>query len=134
MIFEIACFSIIDDQTSLWHRGADHLHHNLLKHLEAHQLVKGFPRHSITKGPSPCGPCLQGKQAHVIHKVTNWVNRSRCLDVLQMDLVGHMQTKSLSGKYIFIIVDDYSRYTWVFFINHKSDTVKASLLKRMPLL
>lgn len=37
-----------------------------------------------------------------------------------------MQTKSLSKKkYIFVIVDDYSRYTWVIFFTHKSDTLEA---------
>lgn len=37
-----------------------------------------------------------------------------------------MQTKSPSKKkYIFVIVDDYSRYTWIIFFTHKSDTLEA---------
>ena len=40
-----------------------------------------------------------------------------------MDLMGPMKTKSIQGSlYHFIIVDDYSRYKWVFFLKAKSDT------------
>jgi hypothetical protein len=40
-----------------------------------------------------------------------------------MDLMGPMQVESLGGKrYAFVVVDDFSRYTWVNFIRDKSDT------------
>ncbi|KAJ0868816.1 putative RNA-directed DNA polymerase [Helianthus annuus] len=39
-----------------------------------------------------------------------------------MDLCGPVQTASFSGKkYILVIVDDYSRYTWVEFLRKKSE-------------
>ena len=40
-----------------------------------------------------------------------------------MDLMGPMQVESIVGKrYIFVCVDDFSRFTWVSFIREKSDT------------
>ena len=46
----------------------------------------------------------------------------RSLELLHMDLMGPMQVESLGGKrYAFVVVDDYSRYTWVNFIREKSD-------------
>ena len=40
-----------------------------------------------------------------------------------MDLFGPNQVASLSGKYFcLVIVDDYSRYSWVFFLSQKNDT------------
>lgn len=40
-----------------------------------------------------------------------------------MDLMGPMQVESLVGKiYVFVCVDDFSRYTWVKFIKEKSYT------------
>ncbi|WJX32971.1 hypothetical protein P8452_21231 [Trifolium repens] len=52
------------------------------------------------------------------HQVT-----SRPLELLHMDLMGPMQVESLGGKiYAFVVVDDFSRYTWVNFIREKSDT------------
>ena len=39
-----------------------------------------------------------------------------------MDLFGPLRTTSLGGKsYAFVIVDDFSRYTWVLFLAHKTD-------------
>ena len=43
-----------------------------------------------------------------------------------MDLFGPIRTASLSGKlYAFVIVDDYSCYTWLLFLAHKNETHKA---------
>ena len=40
-----------------------------------------------------------------------------------MDLFGPTQTKSLSGNcFAFVLVDDFSRFTWVFFLEHKNQT------------
>ena len=51
-----------------------------------------------------------------------------------MDLMRPTQTESLGGKkYTFVIVDDFSRFTWVKFIKEKSETfcVFATLVKRL---
>jgi hypothetical protein len=41
-----------------------------------------------------------------------------------MDLVGPARVRSASGKwYVLVVVDDYSRYVWVFFIEEKGETL-----------
>ena len=43
-----------------------------------------------------------------------------------MDLFGITRTLSLGGnKYGFVIGDDYSRYTWVYFLAHKHESFKV---------
>ena len=43
-----------------------------------------------------------------------------------MDLFEPTRTASLGGmKYVLVIVDDFSRYTWVLFIAHKDKTFKV---------
>lgn len=43
-----------------------------------------------------------------------------------MDLKGPIQVENLAGKkYMFVFVDDFSRYTWVRFIREKSETVNS---------
>lgn len=43
-----------------------------------------------------------------------------------MNLMGPMQVESLAGKkYVFVLVDDYYRFTWVKFIRKKSDMVES---------
>jgi hypothetical protein len=50
---------------------------------------------------------------------------TRPLELLHMDLFGPVAYISIGGnKYGLVIVDDYSRYTWVFFLSDKGDTQK----------
>ena len=43
-----------------------------------------------------------------------------------MDLFGPIRVTSLSGMhYIYVLVNDYSRYTWVCFLTRKNDGFKA---------
>jgi transposase InsO family protein len=53
--------------------------------------------------------------------------------MLYMNLFGHIDYISIRGnKYGYIIVDDYSHFTWVFFLHNKSETqdVFKKFLKR----
>ena len=56
----------------------------------------------------------------------NHVSTSKPLQLLHIDLFGPSRYASLSGKfYAFVIVDDYSRYTWVLFLANKDDVLDA---------
>ena len=62
------------------------------------------------------------------------IDTSRCLELLPVDLMGPTRTKSLGGKgYIMVIVDDFSRYTWVEFLKEKSKSCeKLEILCKRP--
>ncbi|GKE83411.1 putative ribonuclease H-like domain-containing protein, partial [Tanacetum coccineum] len=48
------------------------------------------------------------------------------LYLLHMDLCGPMHVESINGKtYILVIVDDYSRFTWVKFLRSKDEAPKV---------
>jgi transposase InsO family protein len=48
---------------------------------------------------------------------------SRPLELLHMDLFGPVAYLSIGGsKYGLVIVDDFSYFTWVFFLQDKSET------------
>ena len=50
------------------------------------------------------------------------MSTSKAFELLHMDLFRPTQYTSIGGnKYGFVIVDDYTRYTWVFFLVDKSD-------------
>ena len=52
----------------------------------------------------------------------NVIATSHCLELLHADLMGPTRTESLGEKrYIMIIVDDFSKYTWVEFLKEKSE-------------
>ncbi|KAJ9544134.1 hypothetical protein OSB04_023841 [Centaurea solstitialis] len=51
------------------------------------------------------------------------------LQLLHMDLFGPVNVQSIGGKkYTLVIVDEYSRYTWVFFLRAKSDAPEEIIL------
>jgi hypothetical protein len=69
-----------------------------------------------------CGSYQIGKISKTSFKPKNIVSTSRPLELLHIDLFGPVSTTSINGKkYGFVIVDDYSRWTWVKFLRVKDD-------------
>nr|GEZ04902.1 putative ribonuclease H-like domain-containing protein [Tanacetum cinerariifolium] len=76
----------------------------------------------------------QGKSKRASHPPKPIPNSKQRLHLLHMDLCGPMQVASINGKrYVLVIVDDYSRYTWVHFLKTKDETpeVIKNLLKKI---
>jgi hypothetical protein len=70
-----------------------------------------------------CSACQAGKQVGVHHPHKNIMTTDRPLELLHMDLFGPIAYISIGrSKYCLVIVDDYSRFTWVFFLQEKSQT------------
>ena len=62
-----------------------------------------------------------GKQVTNTHPTKAYMSTIRVLELLHMNLFGPTTYKSLGGNlYCLVAVDDYSRYTWVFFLPDKS--------------
>jgi transposase InsO family protein len=71
----------------------------------------------------PYGACQAGKQVGAYHHVKNIITIIRPLEMLHMDLFGLVAYISIGGnKYGLVIIDDYSHFTWVFFLQDKSET------------
>jgi hypothetical protein len=69
------------------------------------------------KKDRPCGACQVSKQVGVQHRAKNLMTTIRPLEMLHMDLIGPIAYISIDGnKYGLVIIDDYSRFTWVFFL------------------
>jgi hypothetical protein len=70
-----------------------------------------------------CSACQAGKQVGVHHPHKNIMTTDRPLELLHMDLFDPIAYISIDGsKYYLVIVDDYSCFTWVFFLQDKSQT------------
>jgi transposase InsO family protein len=67
-----------------------------------------------------CAPCRHGKMIATSHSLVNTVMTEHPGQLLHMDTIGPSRVCSMGGKwYVLIIVDDYSRYYWVFFLESK---------------
>ncbi|GKA32449.1 retrovirus-related pol polyprotein from transposon TNT 1-94 [Tanacetum coccineum] len=118
----------------LWHRRLNHLNFGTINDLVRKDLVRGLPRLKFEKDRL-CYACQLGKSKKYTHKPKSENTIMEVLHTLHMDLCGPMRVQSINGKkYIVVIVDDYSRFTWVKFLRSKDETpdVGRSHQKSVP--
>ncbi|GJY16344.1 retrovirus-related pol polyprotein from transposon TNT 1-94 [Tanacetum coccineum] len=97
----------------LWHRRLSHLNFSAINHLARHGLVRGLPKLKFEKDHL-CSACAMGKSKKKPHKPKSKDTNQEKLYLLHMDLCGPMCVASVNEKkYILVIVDDFSRFTWV---------------------
>nr|GFB45642.1 retrotransposon protein, putative, Ty1-copia subclass [Tanacetum cinerariifolium] len=104
--------------------------------LAKNDLVAGLPKFKYHK-EHLCRSCEQGKSKRASHPPKPVPNSRQRLHLLHMDLCGPMRIASINGKrYVLVIVDDYSRYTWVHFLrsNDEAPEVIKTFLKRITVL
>ncbi|GJV21504.1 integrase, catalytic region, zinc finger, CCHC-type containing protein [Tanacetum coccineum] len=112
----------------LWHRRLSHLNFGDLNKLAKDGLARGLPRLKFQKDHL-CSACALGKSKKSSHKPKAEDTNHEKLYLLHMDLCGPMRVASINGKrYILVIVDDYSRFTWVRFLKTK-DEAPAAIIK-----
>jgi transposase InsO family protein len=102
----------------LWHRR--------IAHIGMSQLKKGMDlgvKDVTFEKDKLCSACQAGNQVATHHPMKAYVSTTRPLDLIHMDLFGPATYKSLGGNlYCLVIVDDFSRYTWTFFLEDKGKT------------
>ncbi|GKF49447.1 retrovirus-related pol polyprotein from transposon TNT 1-94, partial [Tanacetum coccineum] len=97
------------------------------------KLVRGLPRLKFEKDHL-CSACQLRKSKKYSHKLKSENTNMEVLHTLHIDLCGPMRVQSIKGKkYILVIVDDYSRFTWVKFLRSKDETTEfvTNFLKRI---
>nr|GEV28284.1 putative ribonuclease H-like domain-containing protein [Tanacetum cinerariifolium] len=119
-------------QSWLWHQRLSHLNFATINNIVKNNLVQGLPKMKFGKD-NLCFACKQGKIHQKHHKSKTAFASNKPLYLLHMDLCGPMRVQSINGKrYVLVVVDDYSRYTWVFFLYLKDETseVIISFIKK----
>ncbi|GJY90608.1 retrovirus-related pol polyprotein from transposon TNT 1-94, partial [Tanacetum coccineum] len=127
-IFEMAASSLVclmsratSTKSWLWHRWLSHLNFGTINQLTSHDLVDGLSKFKYRKNHL-CSACEQGKSKKASLPPKLVPSTESKLELLHMDLCGPMRVASINGKkYILVIVDDYSRYIWVYFLRNKDE-------------
>ncbi|GJT86295.1 integrase, catalytic region, zinc finger, CCHC-type containing protein [Tanacetum coccineum] len=108
----------------LWHRRLSHLNFGIINDVTKHDRVDGLPKFKYSKDHL-CSACEQGKSKKSSHPPKLVPSTHSKLELLYMDLCGPMRVASINGKkYILVIVDDYSRFTWLYFLHIKYETLE----------
>ncbi|KAJ9561520.1 hypothetical protein OSB04_006680 [Centaurea solstitialis] len=120
----------------LWHRRFSHQNFSDISKLANGGLVKGLPKLTFDRD-SLCPACQMGKMKRSSHKSKTESSCQSPLEMIHMDLCGPMRIQSISGKkYILVMVDEYSRYTWLEFLRMKSEAPELIIkfIKRIQVL
>jgi hypothetical protein len=105
-----------------WHRKLGHLSFDLFSRLSKLNLVRGLPRLRLEK-ELVCALCRHAKMVASSHPPLTDVMTERPCELLHMDLVGPTRVRFAGGKwYVLVVLDDYSWYAWVFFLEDKGET------------
>lgn len=106
----------------LWHKRLAYVRMRNLNKLLKGGHILGLTNVVFEKD-KPCGACQAEKHVGASHPAKNIVTTIRLLELLHMDLFGPIAYISIGGnKYGLVIVEDYSCFTWVFFLHDKSET------------
>ncbi|KAL7583471.1 uncharacterized protein LOC111907817 [Lactuca sativa] len=109
------------DISWLWHRRLSHLNFGYINKLIGDDLVRGLPLLKLDN-ETLCAACEKGKLSKSTHKSISESSVSEPLELLHIDLCGPAKTQTIQGKkYILVVVDGFSRFTWVFFLRLKSE-------------
>ncbi|GJV73661.1 putative ribonuclease H-like domain-containing protein [Tanacetum coccineum] len=111
------------EESTKWHRRMAHVNFKNMNKLAKHGLVNGLPSKLFTNEHN-CVACNKGKQHKASYKAITAVSTiSAPLQLLHMDLFGPTSIRSIDHKYYSLVVtDDFSRFTWVFFLGTKDET------------
>jgi hypothetical protein len=108
----------------LWHRRMGHLNPHSLRSMGSKGVAIGVPL--ISGALAPCTSCYEGKQSRRPAPKEATRRADKPLALIHSDLCGMIQPRSLAGSHYFVtFTDDYSRYTWIFFLQKKSDTLAS---------
>nr|GEU93756.1 putative ribonuclease H-like domain-containing protein [Tanacetum cinerariifolium] len=110
------------DESNLWHRRLGHINFKTMNKLVKGNLVRGLPS-KVFENNHTCVACKKGKQHRASCKTKPISSVNQPLQRLHMDSFGPTFVKSLNKKsYCLVVTDDYSRFTWVFFLATKDET------------
>nr|GEV64233.1 ribonuclease H-like domain-containing protein [Tanacetum cinerariifolium] len=105
-------------QARLWHRRLSHLNFDYINLLSKKDIVIGLPKLKYVKDQL-CSSYELSKAKRSSFKSKAIPSSKGRLNLLHIDLCGPIRVTSINGKkYILVIVDDYSRYTWTVFLHY----------------
>ncbi|GKC67156.1 putative ribonuclease H-like domain-containing protein, partial [Tanacetum coccineum] len=106
------------DESNLWHRRLGHINFKTMNKLVRGNLVRGLPS-KIFENDHTYVACQKGKQHKASCKTKLVSSISQPLQMLHMDL---FRPTFNHKTYCLVVTDDYSRFSWVFFLATKDET------------
>ena len=112
------------EESMMWHKKLSHLNFKAINSLVKRELLRDPPTLEF-KQEVVFEACQKGKIKRSSHNSKEYSSIIVPLQLIHMDLFGPVNVMSLSKKkYALVMVDDFSRYTWVNFLHSKDESLK----------
>ncbi|GAB2303795.1 hypothetical protein Dimus_038963 [Dionaea muscipula] len=118
-----------NETADLWHARLGHVSYHKLSVMMKKSMLVGLP-HLEVRDDVVCAGCQYGK-AHQLPFEESQFRAKIPLELVHSDVFGPVKQPSISGcRYMITFIDDYSRYTWIYFMKEKSEALdKLKLFK-----
>ena len=118
----VCLLASIGDPAWLWHARLGHVNFQALKPLANKKMVGSVPL--ITHLQQVCQDCLASKQTGFPFLATVNYRAEESLELVHVDLCGPITPETIGGSHYFmLIVDDFSRWMWVYVIKTKDQAL-----------
>ena len=122
LVISESCNLSREDEAWLWHERLCHQSFFTLDSMIKGKLVRGLP--VFDKPKDLCSTCISGKHAKSSFK-SSVFKAENSLDLVHMDLCGPIKPKTFGGRsYFLLIVDDSTRYMWIYLLSIKAEALK----------
>lgn len=109
----------IDD----WHRVLGHRNIADIKKMTQEEMTSGMKINKCSHSDN-CIVCHEAKCTKLPFPKRRTTKTIQRLDLVHTDVCGPMEVETPSGKrYVLTLIDDYTKYTKVFLLRHKSEAV-----------
>ena len=110
----------VEDDTWKWHAKLGHVSFKTIKMMFQQGMVHVLPE--VKEEKKLFESCMVGKQTRQAFPNATMFRASKPLELLHADLCGPITSSTLAhNRYIFVIVDDFSRYMWSILLKEKSE-------------
>ena len=105
----------------IWHKRLCHTNFKHISRISKLDSVRGLPKMKF-KVNNLYDACQFEKLKRSSFKSKEEITTSKPVELIHMDLFGPSQIQSINhNRYVYVIVDDFSRFTWTLFLKNKSD-------------
>lgn len=108
-----------------WHQKLGHANEQDLKLALKNNKVQGMAFNKNDK-LEECEACIKGKMTKTTYKSASEPRTNKPLQIVHSDLCGPMRVPTHAGnKYFITFIDDFSRYSRVYFMKQKNEALKC---------
>ena len=128
------CGNNAQTKEDLWHRRYGHLGEQNLERLAKENMVDGFD-YDPKKRETFCKLCIDGKQHKQPFSKKGGERAKDLLGIIHSDVCGKIEKRSLGGaEYFVTLIDDKSRYVWVYTTSGKKTFLLCSRTMMMIMI